>query len=125
MVLSEKISTDLVTNGVTENLRIIYLSVPPFAYPTILSLVHNHMMPVGKETKFRIVFEKPFGHDKNSSQDLHNLIIKYYEEVEIYRVDHYLGKLAVEEIFEFLENRTKMSCNIYGMMSILKLLKSH
>ena len=100
-VLSEKINADLVTNGATESVRIIYLSVPPFAYPTILSFVHNHMIPVDKKTKLRIVFEKPFGHNRNSSQDLHNLIIKYYEEEEIYRVDHYLGKLAVEEIFNF------------------------
>ena len=100
-ILSESIRKDLVSSGVTENVRIIYLSVPPFAYPQILSFAHEHLMPSASETKLRIVFEKPFGHDRNSSQDLHNLMIKYYREEDIYRVDHYLGKLAVSEILPF------------------------
>ena len=99
--LSEKIDEDLATSFVNESLRIIYLSVPPFAYPTILSLASKYLIPNGKMAKLRIVFEKPFGHDKQSSLELHNLIMKYFKEEEIYRIDHYLGKVAVGEILNF------------------------
>ena len=99
--LSEKIDMDLATSGVKESLRIIYLSVPPFAYPAILSLASKYLIPNKKEAKLRIVFEKPFGHDKHSSLELHNLIMKYFKEEEIYRIDHYLGKVATGEVLNF------------------------
>ena len=113
-MLSEKISQDLVVSGAEEKLRIIYLSVPPFAYPTILSFVHKYLRPMGKEGKLRIVFEKPFGHDRNSSQALHNLIMQYFKEREIYRIDHYLGKMAVEEIVNFREQNQDKLINLWN-----------
>lgn len=49
----------------------------------------------------RLVIEKPFGHDLNSAIALNNLLKKYFDEGQIYRIDHYLGKDAVQNILVF------------------------
>ena len=93
-----------------EAVRIIYLSVPPFAYPAILEMIHMHLRPKDEKTSLRIVFEKPFGHDAVSSGLLQNIISKYFIEDQIYRVDHYLGKQTVAEIMNFrMENKEQLS----------------
>ena len=108
--LSDRISQEIAVKGVKEKLRIIYLSVPPFAYPQILALVHAYLRPENADTWVRIVFEKPFGHNRESSQALHSLVMKYFKEEEVYRVDHYLGKTTVEEITKFRQrNKEELS----------------
>jgi glucose-6-phosphate 1-dehydrogenase len=49
----------------------------------------------------RIVIEKPFGHDLESSRELNNLFCRNFDEKQIYRIDHYLGKEAVQNIMAF------------------------
>ena len=46
----------------------------------------------------RIVIEKPFGHDLESAQELNNLLMSIFDEKQIYRIDHYLGKETVQNI---------------------------
>lgn len=80
--------------------RLFYLSVPPFAYEQISSMVKtNAMAPEGAWT--RVVLEKPFGSDLKSAQELAASLSNYFEEEEMYRVDHYLGKPGVNAIEEF------------------------
>jgi glucose-6-phosphate 1-dehydrogenase len=65
----------------------------------------------------RIVVEKPFGHDLSSAQELVSLIHRYFDEEQVYRIDHYLGKESVQNllvfrfsnpIFESLWNRDRI-----------------
>ncbi|MFK7979996.1 MAG: glucose-6-phosphate dehydrogenase [Saprospiraceae bacterium] len=49
----------------------------------------------------RLVIEKPFGHDLESAKSLNKLLTTYFEERQIYRIDHYLGKDAVQNILVF------------------------
>ena len=51
--------------------------------------------------KDRIIIEKPFGHDKQSAIELNNLLGETFEEEQIYRIDHYLGKETVQNILAF------------------------
>ena len=46
----------------------------------------------------RIVVEKPFGHDLESAKEMNALLSKYFDEEQIYRIDHYLGKETVQNI---------------------------
>jgi glucose-6-phosphate 1-dehydrogenase len=65
----------------------------------------------------RIVVEKPFGHDLSSARELVSLIRRYFDEEQVYRIDHYLGKESVQNlmvfrfgnpIFESLWNRDRI-----------------
>ncbi|MEM6320154.1 MAG: glucose-6-phosphate dehydrogenase [Bacteroidota bacterium] len=49
----------------------------------------------------RLVIEKPFGHDLESARSLNKLLTTYFDESQIYRIDHYLGKDAVQNILVF------------------------
>jgi glucose-6-phosphate 1-dehydrogenase len=49
----------------------------------------------------RIILEKPFGHDLKSAQDLNEVIHKVFDEKDVYRIDHYLGKETVQNILVF------------------------
>ena len=51
--------------------------------------------------KSRIVVEKPFGHDLQSAIELNALLHTNFEETQIYRIDHYLGKETVQNILAF------------------------
>ena len=49
----------------------------------------------------RIIIEKPFGHDLKSARELNNRLQKVFDETQIYRIDHYLGKETVQNILAF------------------------
>jgi glucose-6-phosphate 1-dehydrogenase len=80
--------------------RIFYLATPPSAYPTIIrnlgaaGLVH----PPGSSSFSRIIVEKPFGRDLNSGRDLNEIVGSVFDEEQVYRIDHYLGKETVQNI---------------------------
>lgn len=83
--------------------RIFYLSVPPFAYSAISKSIHKHCRPRNANGKafLRVVLEKPFGADLESAKVLANELEQWFNESEIYRVDHYLGKVGVFQILNF------------------------
>ena len=74
--------------------RLIYLSIPASAFGGALSAIKS----LGLEQNAKIVIEKPFGHDLNSAQSLNNLLHQVVDEERIYRIDHYLGKEAVQNL---------------------------
>ncbi len=80
--------------------RVFYLATPPSIDETI---VHNlgaaHL--VNDRKRARLVFEKPFGHDLESASHLNLSLLKTLEELQIYRIDHYLGKETVQNILAF------------------------
>ncbi len=77
--------------------RLIYLSIPPSAFgATITGLAE-----AGLVEGTRLVVEKPFGHDLASSRKLTETIHSHFQEVQVFRIDHYLGKETVQNILVF------------------------
>jgi glucose-6-phosphate 1-dehydrogenase len=85
--------------GVEAN-RIFYMAVPPNYFEQIAISIGAAGMAKDKD-KCRIVIEKPFGHDLDSAKKLNALLHGMYEECQIYRIDHYLGKETVQNILAF------------------------
>jgi glucose-6-phosphate 1-dehydrogenase len=84
----------------TKPVIIYYLAVAPQLTPGItqkLSANKSCEDPLCN----RIVFEKPFGHDLKSAHELNRLLSTMYDEQQIYRIDHYLGKETVQNILAF------------------------
>ncbi|WP_312077902.1 glucose-6-phosphate dehydrogenase [Chryseobacterium sp.] len=97
--LNEKLEKLDTVYGTRGN-RLFYLSIGP-NFVTVISnhLKNNNLASDSK--KDRIIIEKPFGHDKQSAIELNALLAENFEEEQIYRIDHYLGKETVQNILAF------------------------
>lgn len=80
--------------NIPEN-RMFYLSVAPEFFDVITSNIKESGLGSARGWK-RLMIEKPFGYDWRSAQHLNEKLSKAFEEEEIYRVDHYLGKPMVK-----------------------------
>ncbi|XP_041062288.1 GDH/6PGL endoplasmic bifunctional protein [Carcharodon carcharias] len=99
-VLNKKIKEVLAQEGLDEEGRLFYLSVPAFAYADIATKINATCRPRAGPW-LRVVLEKPFGHDLGSAQRLAEALQKVLREEEMYRIDHYLGKQAIAHILPF------------------------
>jgi len=88
--------------------RVFYLALPPNVFPaTIEALAHaglsRNVTGPDNGTKYwtRLVIEKPFGHDLQSAIALNQLIHRCFDESQVYRIDHYLGKETVQNLLIF------------------------
>lgn len=80
--------------------RVFYLAVPPVAVESIVrQLQQANLSHGGRAT--RIVVEKPFGHDLASARALDVLLRSAFDESQIFRIDHYLGKETVQNLLAF------------------------
>jgi len=79
---------------------IYYLAVSPNFFPIIAENISKSNLADDPE-KTRIVIEKPFGHDLDSAVSLNKLLSGIFDEKQIYRIDHYLGKQTVQNIMAF------------------------
>ena len=79
---------------------LFYLSTQPSQYATIAHGIGSAGMSKGGGWR-RLVVEKPFGHDMESAKQLSNHLHEFFEESEVYRIDHYLGKETVQNILAF------------------------
>ena len=81
-----------------EHLNIVfYMAVAPQLVPVIVKNLNR--LDICHDTKCtRIVVEKPFGHDLQSARDMNAMLLQYFTEDQIYRIDHYLGKETVQNI---------------------------
>jgi glucose-6-phosphate 1-dehydrogenase len=75
--------------------RVYYLAVPPGAIEEIVVQMGRRRATGGWT---RLIVEKPFGHDLTSAQHLNEVIRTYFDESEIFRIDHYLGKETVQNM---------------------------
>ncbi len=88
----------------TNGNRLFYLAVAPEYFSDIIGFLGKHEMakPVeGKDHWIRTIIEKPFGHDLNSAQALNDEVNKVFDENQVFRIDHYLGKETVQNILVF------------------------
>jgi glucose-6-phosphate 1-dehydrogenase len=73
---------------------LFYLEVPPSLFETVVS----GLAEAGLTASARVVVEKPFGHDLASARALNEALHAHLDESQLYRIDHFLGKMPVEDI---------------------------
>jgi glucose-6-phosphate 1-dehydrogenase len=76
---------------------LFYLAVPPSLFPVVI----DNLATCGFSAQGRVVVEKPFGRDLASARGLNVTLLRAFPEESIFRIDHYLGKEAVQNILYF------------------------
>ncbi len=76
-----------------------YLATYPNLYTKIFESLNDNGLNIQKDDWVRVMIEKPIGNDLTTATNLDNLLTKYFNENQIFRVDHYLGKEALRKIF--------------------------
>jgi glucose-6-phosphate 1-dehydrogenase len=74
-----------------------YLAIPPALFETVV----EHLSASNCGRGARVIVEKPFGHDLASAQELNRVLLGTFDEGDIFRIDHYLGKRAVNNVLAF------------------------
>jgi glucose-6-phosphate 1-dehydrogenase len=74
-----------------------YLAIPPSMFPTVVKQLDR----AGCTKGARVILEKPFGRDLDSARGLNQVLHEVFPEESIFRIDHYLGKEAVQNILYF------------------------
>jgi glucose-6-phosphate 1-dehydrogenase len=94
---------------------VFYLEIPPFLFGAVV----KGLAEAGVTRNARVLVEKPFGHDLASARDLAAEIHRYIEEPQLYRIDHFLGKMGTDEflylrfgntMIEPVWNRNHIAC---------------
>ena len=83
--------------------RLFYLSTPPSVYEPIITCLGaaGLVEPAGSQNWTRVVIEKPFGSDLQSAHKLNDHVLSVFQEEQVYRIDHYLGKETVQNVLVF------------------------
>jgi glucose-6-phosphate 1-dehydrogenase len=88
-------------NAVSPTNRMFYLSVAPGLYEAAIGNLGSSNIAKGVDGWHRIVIEKPFGRDLASAKVLNKVIHENFDERQVYRIDHYLGKETVQNLLVF------------------------
>lgn len=88
---------DAVRAAAEQPQRLIYLAVPPSAILSTLGALRDGGLAGGT----RVIIEKPFGRDLTSARQLNNDVHELFDESQVLRIDHYLGKESVQNILVF------------------------
>lgn len=101
---------------------LFYISTPPSVFRPILEMLGQAGLAsrhAGTELASKVIIEKPFGRDLASAQELNRVVGSVFQEKQVYRIDHYLGKETVQDllvqrfansIFEPIWNRRYVDC---------------
>ena len=87
-------------NGTKGN-RLFYLATAPEYFADIIDHLGDTGMAKSKKGHVRAIIEKPFGHDLESARELNDNVNKVFDENQIFRIDHYLGKETVQNVLVF------------------------
>jgi len=74
-----------------------YLAIPPVLFETVV----EHLAKSNCARGARVIVEKPFGHDRASAQGLNKVLLTAFDEADVFRIDHYLGKRPVNNLLAF------------------------
>ncbi|HEY7953114.1 MAG TPA: glucose-6-phosphate dehydrogenase, partial [Solirubrobacteraceae bacterium] len=94
---------------------VFYLEIPP----SLFGMTIKGLADAGLTKNARVVVEKPFGHDLASARALNDEVHKYLDESQLYRIDHFLGKMGTDELLylrfgntmiESVWNRNHIAC---------------
>ncbi|RKD91025.1 glucose-6-phosphate dehydrogenase [Mangrovibacterium diazotrophicum] len=96
-VLRDRLTTIAKQNNIAEN-YIFYLSTPPKLYEIIPANLASVDLNKTEDGFRRLIVEKPFGTDLESAKQLNKNLLNYFNEDQIYRIDHYLGKETVQNM---------------------------
>ena len=102
----KQVLADMDTKFGTKGNRLFYLATAPEYFSDIIKYLGDHCMAKPRDCGdgdnwVRIIIEKPFGHDLESAKALNNEVNKVFDEDQIFRIDHYLGKETVQNILVF------------------------
>ena len=86
----------------TAQSAVSYLAIPPDLFDDVV----EGLASVGLHREGRVVLEKPFGRDTQSAAELNDTIHRYFRESHVYRIDHFLGKGAVQNLMIFRFSNT-------------------
>lgn len=91
----------LSSKGIKSNNRVFYLAT----YPNLYGQIFENLKKIGLNKQnsgwVRLMIEKPIGNDQKSAHELNELLLKYFNEDQIFRLDHYLGKETLQNILTF------------------------
>jgi glucose-6-phosphate 1-dehydrogenase len=102
----KKLLADIDNKFGTKGNRLFYLATAPEYFSDIIKYLGDHCMAKPKDCGdgknwIRVIIEKPFGHDLESAKALNDEVNKVFDEDQIFRIDHYLGKETVQNILVF------------------------
>jgi glucose-6-phosphate 1-dehydrogenase len=98
--LKERLETLEQQRGIPPN-RLFYMATPPEYFDDIIRCLGEIGLNKSENGWTRIVVEKPFGSDLDSAKNLNRVALEVFDEQQIYRIDHYLGKENVQNILIF------------------------
>lgn len=97
--LNKEISEVEMSNKSGSSRRLFYLALPPSVYPSVCKMIRTYCMnPTSRAGWTRVIVEKPFGKDLDSAEELSSQLGELFEEDQLYRIDHYLGKELVQNL---------------------------
>ena len=99
--------------------RAFYLSTSPSFFPTIVEALGSSKLAHHEHAEVRVIIEKPFGTTLQEASELNRRVLSIFDETQVFRIDHYLGKETVQNMmafrfangmFEPLWNRNYIDC---------------
>jgi glucose-6-phosphate 1-dehydrogenase len=78
--------------------RLFHLAVPPSAFASVVGMLGSSGLATANS---RVIIEKPFGWDLASSRELNDAVHKVFDETQVFRIDHFLGKESIDNILAF------------------------
>ena len=97
--LRRRIETIEAERGLPGN-RAFYLALPPSVFPGAITGLGTAGLNSSPGWT-RLVVEKPIGNDLTSARDLNSVVHRHFDEAQVYRIDHYLGKETVQNLMAF------------------------
>lgn len=108
--LRRKVFENITEKNKVKNIN--YLSIPPFIFKDVINNLAQTREDVGED--MRLIIEKPFGEDEESAKQLFYFSNTHFEEGQIYLLDHYLGKLAVQSLLHLRRSNRILNSILHG-----------